>query len=238
MASPTEFSLERQLGPKRSVERVVIDGRNKRLISSKGHLSNRTTLIGDSIVQFVTERLYTSVQSLPGSYAKNFISMCEHGLFTVSNFQVIVVHMGCNDLCESNPYQICNIFENNIQYIRDKNPTCMIAISGILPKPCDSASSTKLEARVTTNEGLAALCKRVNVEYYKSEICIKDMGTIEELYIKDKIHLSDYAVDLLAKYLEGKIGSIYALKPQWDPETRSVIPKVPRQGRAKKSKQN
>jgi hypothetical protein len=236
MASPTEFSLERKTGLKRSVERVVIDGKNKRLVSSKGHLSNRTTLIGDSIVQFMTERLYTSVQSLPGSYAKNFIRMCESGRLSISNFQVIVVHMGCNDLCESTPDQICVIFENIIQYIRDKNPTCMIAISGILPKPCDNASSTKLEARVKTNEGLAAMCKRINVEYYKSEKCINGMGTTDELYIKDRIHLSDYAVALLAKYLEGKIGSIFALKPQWNPVTRSVIPKVPRQGRAKKGK--
>ena len=61
------------------------------------------------------------------------------------------------------------------------------------------------------------------------------MGTTEDLYIKDLIHLSDYAVNLLAKYLEGKIGSIFALKPQWNPQTRSVIPKIPRQGRAKKT---
>ena len=237
MASPTAFSMDYQRGTKRSVEHVVIDGRNKRVVSAKGHLRNRTTLIGDSIIQFVEQCLYTSVQAIPGSYARNFIRMCELGRLSVMDFHVVVLHMGCNDLCDTSPEDICHIFENVIMYIREKNPTCMIGISGILPKPCDNNFQLKLEAREKTNTGLAALCKKINVEYYKSEKCLKDKGTTEELYIRDRIHLSDYAVGLLKKHLEGKIGSIFALQPQWDPQTKSVIPKKPKvKGQSKKNK--
>jgi hypothetical protein len=115
----------------------------------------------------------------------------------------------------------------------------MIGISGIMPKPCDDNYPLLLTAREDTNSGLAALCKRVNVEHYKSEKCLKDMGSTDELYIYDYIHLSDYAVGLLKKYLEGKIGSIFALQPQWDPRTRSVIPKIRKtKGKSHKSKKN
>ena len=237
MASPTAYSMDRQTGSKRNVEHVVIDGKRKRLVSAKGHLCNKTTLIGDSITQFVEQCLYTSVQSLPGGYAKNFIHMCEIGRISVRDFKVVVIHMGCNDLCESTPEEICGIFENIIDYTRAVNPTCMIGISGILPKPCDNNYPLLLTARDKTNSVLAALCKRVNVEYYKSEKCLKDMGTTDELYYKDYIHLSVYAVGLLKKYLEGKIGSIFALQPQWDPLTKSVIPKKPKtKGKSRKNK--
>ena len=129
-----------------------------------------------------------------------------------------MVFTGTNDLCDTYPEDIAKIFANIIDYVRSENPNCRIAVAGILPQPCDEGYPLMLKARTDTNSALAALCKRMGVSYIKTEICFKDMGTVEDLYYPgDFIHLSKYGVVILCSHLEGKIGSLIGTPPQWIP---------------------
>jgi hypothetical protein len=136
--------------------------------------------------------------------------------------------MGTNDLCESTPAEISGFFADIINYIRSQNPSCRIAISGILPRLCDQFSTERSKHRINSNKAIASQCKKLGVEYFKSEVCITDAISvdcpIELLYRwQDQIHLSDTGVGVYKKYIEGKIASLLGLPPQWDPSTGQII---------------
>ena len=231
MASPINYTTSRPCGSKRHVETFDFGGKRKKLVGAKGFTSNRCTLIADSICQNMWDMLYTSLQAIPGAYARYVVDMCKQGSFNVQEFSIIVIALATNDLCDSSPAEIGNEFAKIIAYIREQNPTCRIAISGILPRLCDQYSTTRSRARINTNKSIAAQCKRLGVEYFKSEVCITEAISqdcpIEALYRRqDGIHLSDeVGVGVYKKYLEGKIASLLGLPPQWDPTTGEIISK-------------
>ena len=217
MASPVGFSDHWLPGRKRSVEQLSVDGRIKRFVKAKGVVENRCSLIGDSIIQFVKECKYTSLQSIPGLYAKDLEGVIRRGDVTVSDFRAIIFFCGTNDMARATHQEIVGYFESLISYTRSLNPLVRIAIAGILPRPCDDGSDTMLKKRVSVNNAISHLCRRINVQYIKTEICLKDAGDTSVVYRPDKLHLETPAVLLLQKYLEGRFASLLGIPPQWVP---------------------
>ena len=217
MASPVGFSDHWLPGRKRSVEQTSVDGRIKRLVKAKGFIENRCSLIGDSIIQFVEECRYTSLQSIPGLYARDLEGVIRQGKVTIVDFKAIIYFCGTNDMARATLAEIVGYFESLIEYTRSVNPLVRIAIAGILPRPCDNASETLLKKRVSVNNGISHLCRRINVQYIKSEICLKDAGADNIVYRPDKIHLERPAVRRLQAYLEGRFASLLGIPPQWVP---------------------
>jgi hypothetical protein len=217
MASPVEFSDHWLPGKKRSVEQTTVEGRVKRLVKAKGVVENRCSLIGDSIIQFVEECRYTSLQSIPGLYAKDLEGVIRRGGITVANFRALIFFCGTNDLTRVSFQEIVGYFESLIWYTRSINPLARIAIAGILPRPCDEGDDTMIKKRVSANNAISHLCRRINVQYIKSEICLKDAGPTSVVYRPDKIHLEKPAVRRLQSYLEGRFSSLLGMPPQWVP---------------------
>ena len=219
MASPVEYSTSRAplSSKERTVEHTEVAGRTKRLIKAKGNAENRCTLIGDSIIQMIRQCLYTSIQSIPGLYVKDLVDVMRRGVVRVHDFKAIIVIIGTNDLCRSSFTEIAAFFADIVEFIRSQNPLARLAICGILPRPCDARSETMQKKRVSTNNAISHLCRRVNVHYIKTEICLYDQGPEKLLYMPDKIHLSDKGVKILKMYLEGRFGSLLGLPPQWVP---------------------
>jgi type III secretion system FlhB-like substrate exporter len=222
MASSVCYTKDKPEGTKRSTSHIVVEGRHKRLVHARGYRENTVTIIGDSIIQFLKQMTYVSVQSIPGSYARNLVAICKKGDITLESFRAIVVFCGTNDLCDSTPYEIVRSFAGIIRHIRQENPTCRLAICGILPRPCDKNDSLKLEARVATNDYLADYCRRRNVAYFKSELALEGKGSEDKLYYADKIHLSKHGVTCFQTWLEGRIGSLLGMPPQWTPPPPST----------------
>ena len=207
------------------VDKIMVKGREKRRIRAKGYNGNRATLLGDSIIQFISNMVSTSVQSVPGTYARDIIWMCQHSILDVTMFEGVVIHTSTNDLCDTPVGEIVDIFKEIISYVRSVNPHCRIAVSGVLPRPCDSKCPTKLTKRSTLNKELAALCKSQNIYYIKSEKAFKGMGPMSKIYRPDDLHLENYGVGLLKNYIGGEIGSMLGLPPQWDPVNQVVLPR-------------
>jgi hypothetical protein len=225
MASPIGYNPRRVLGLEWDVDKVIVKGKEKRRIRAKGYNGNRATLLGDSIIQFISEMTSTSIQSVPGTYARDIVWMCQHGILDITRFEGVIIHTSTNDLCDTPPDEIVQIFNEIISYIREINPTCRLAVSGVLPRPCDAGSPTKLAKRSKVNKDLAALCKALNVHYIKSEKALKGKGPEWKIYRPDKLHLENFGVGLLKSYLGGEIGTLLGLPPQWDPVTNTVLPR-------------
>jgi hypothetical protein len=136
---------------------------------------------------------------------------------TVSQFKAITFSLGTNDMSRSTLPEMVSYFEDIINCTRSKKPLARIAITGILPRPCDEGSPKLLKKRISVNNAISHLCRRQNVQFIKSEICLKDAGPVDVVFMPDKIHLADPAVTLLKRYLEGRFGSLLGLPPQWTP---------------------
>jgi hypothetical protein len=225
MESPIDYTLDLPRGLKRSEDQVLVDGKRKKLIKAKGFTANKCTLIGDSIIKFQQDFLYTSVQAIPGIYANHLLGLFKSDKLKARNFKAIIILAGTNDLSASSPKEIEEIFINIITYLRDINPEARIAIGGILPRPCDRLLPTKLKAREDTNALLAALCKRINIHYIKTELAIKDKAPISVIYGPDRLHLTPKGTEFLGSYLGGRISSLLGIPPQWDPTTKAILPR-------------
>jgi hypothetical protein len=224
MSSYVHYDPRRVLGLQWSIDNVYVGGKRKRRIRAKGYSSNRTTIIGDSMIQMLSDLLFTTVQSVPGAYARDMVDMCQDGIYTVSGFQVVTIMAGTNDQCKSNIFEVLVSFRRLVQYIRNKNPTCKIAICGILPRPCDTNSPAKQKKLTDLNDAIKADCMLINVYYIKTGKALKNMGPDTLLFRNDGIHLTFYGVGCLKVYMEGIIGSINGMPPQWDPISGSLIP--------------
>jgi hypothetical protein len=209
MSSPVGYSPHRVLGMEWDVDMVSVKGKDKRRIRAKGYNGNRATLLGDSIIQFISEMTSTSIQSMPGTYARDIIWMCQHSILDIHNFEAIVVHTSTNDLCDTPVAEIVEVFSDILGYVREVNPTCRLAVSGVLPRPCDDKCPTKLAKRSQLNKELAALCKSQNVYYIKSEKALRGKGPISKIYRPDNLHLENFGVGLLKIYLGGGKSDLY-----------------------------
>ena len=167
--------------------------------------------------------LSISMQAVPGAYARQAIPLLLQGSITVSNFRAVILALGTNDLCDTPPSIIADHIVEIISYIRYKNPTCRIGVSGILPRYCDRLNPPMLTARDEANKAISSCCKALCVEFFKSETCLFDNVEKIPMYQlfrpQDGIHLSDTGIWLYKRYLEGKVASLIGLKPQWNPST-------------------
>jgi hypothetical protein len=217
MASPVGFTKERPSGLKRSVDYFYVGNKKKRLVGAKGFTRNEVTMIGDSIIQFLTDLLYTSIQSIPGTYARHLVNMCISGRLDISNFKCVVIFCGTNDLTDSSNAQIMASMSRIIAYIRQQNHDARIAICGVLPRPCDGMNPRYhhlIQQRIDLNEALKYHCMSLNVQYFKVDKAIKGKGSDALLYHTDFLHLSDVGLGYLKLWLDGRIGCLLGSPPQ------------------------
>jgi hypothetical protein len=206
------------------IDRVTVDGKTKRRIRAKGYSSNRTTIIGDSIIQMLSDMQNTSIQSIPGAYVRKMVAMCEAGIYVIEGFEVVVVHAGTNDQCKSSILEVLVSLRRVVQYIRAQNPSCRIAICGLLPRPVDAQSKVKIDKLDNLNQAIEDDCVLINVFFIKTERALKGKST-SNIYLGDGIHLTLEGAWYLQNYLEGVIGAVMGIPPQWDPIGKVVITK-------------
>ena len=160
---------------------------------------------------------YSSIWRLGMGQGTSAGSRVNIGEYISANFKAIIYFCGTNDMTRASHQEIVGYFDSLITYTRSINPLVRIAIAGILPRPCDNGSDTLLRKRISVNNAISHLCRRLNVQYIKSEICLKDAGDDSVVYRPDKIHLETPAVHLLQSYLEGRFASLLGIPPQWVP---------------------
>jgi hypothetical protein len=213
MASPVDYNPKRVFGMEWDVDHVEFNGKTKRRIRAKGYSANRVTIIGDSIIQMLSNLLYTSIQSFPGAYARDIVDMCQSGIYVIEGFDLVLVSAGTNDQSKSSILEVLVSFRRIVHHVRQQNPRCLIAICGLLPRPVDSKDESKTKKLDELNTALQADCILINVYYIHTDRAIKGQPTAK-VYRDDGIHLTFKGVGYLKSYLEGIIGSILGTPPQ------------------------
>ena len=94
-----------------------------------------TTIIGDSIPKYIKGCYEIFVQSCPGLTLNRLLY--QMGKMATTNFRLIILHCGTNDVHSKTDEEILNLISETIIAIRQKNFVCKIAVSAIIQRLCD-----------------------------------------------------------------------------------------------------
>jgi hypothetical protein len=157
---------------------------------------------------------YIETQSVPGlTLEKAFIMMVSRQLKSW-DYRALLIHVGCNNLDDEKqfPRDIMDKTAAILNFVKTSIfPTPKLAVSMIIPRPCDSA---KMEnKRRLTNIMIKWKCKQMGVRYIST---FKDVSiysaTDRLLYARDMKHLNWQGILKMRYYLKGVTATLMDVK--------------------------
>ena len=141
----------------------------------------------------------------PGARVGNLLSRMDH--IQAQNFDLVVVHVGTNDITTLTPGQFRQAYEELIKGLKHKYGHPKVLASCVLPRPRDNnrtasqvlAFNKVLQHLITTLD-LHSVCKS-----YRN---FMRGGQVLEYLFRDGLHLTGKGSTLLAKALDGRINNI------------------------------
>ena len=110
----------------------------------KGKLNSDATLLSDSLAKWVKDVRFIDTQAIPGLSIQRAIQKVEDQTLSVSNYRLIVLLIGTNNVTKSHPDHIAQDLAALINLIRQKNPAAKIACNGIIYRPQDIPQQMEL----------------------------------------------------------------------------------------------
>lgn len=120
----------------------------------------KATLVSDSICKHVKGLKGCTLQAYSGACISDIIYNIKNGV-TIVNFDVIIVHVGTNDIHTLNLSEFSFRLHKLISLIRHFNFSSKLIFSAILPRPVDYFHSKYLV--ISFNNELQRICKQRNV---------------------------------------------------------------------------
>jgi hypothetical protein len=108
-----------------------------RLFRWNGVNGRNVTLLSDSLCKWVRSIRNTDVQAIPGLNLDRLIDRINDYTLYVSNYRLIVLNVGTNNLVMDSQEEIIQKLTNVIEVIRAKNPNAGIAVNSIFFRPQD-----------------------------------------------------------------------------------------------------
>ena len=170
-------------------------------------INNNNTLISDSICKYSNKLYDTFVQAFPGATINSIIQKVQLGKIIVEKYNIIVLHVGTNNLMQQKPEEIIDQMNNLIITIRRKNNNAAIVLSQIIHRPCDSEYSE--ESRILVNKALQKLARKNRPKCFIW--CTwrvtenKDKSVNLNLFARDHLHLNYLGNKKLRNFIEHNI---------------------------------
>jgi lysophospholipase L1-like esterase len=140
------------------------------------------------------------VQSVPGLNLASALEKMRRGVLSVSNFELVILAVGSNDLEEKDIDYVVTRTREIIRFMQQSHPSIKLAISTIIPRTGMSCE----KKRNDINFFIKKICKDLGIPYLtplKSVLAsnLQQSG----LYAEDNIHLSDNGIIQLQSYFTG-----------------------------------
>jgi len=150
-------------------------------------------LIGDSIVRNVGNINNTQVISYPGSSLFKMALLIEHNKLTeLNNKKMVVVHLGTNDVSKKHMTldKLINLTTTLINQIKRVAPTAIIALSHVIPRPCDYLKTKDLVMEY--NKKVQGCALEWGIRTFPTYETLQKHGKPIEAYYKniDRLHLN------------------------------------------------
>ena len=182
-------------------------------------IANNNTLISDSICKYSRSLNDTFVQAYPGANINSITFKIRIGRIKVTEYSIIILHVGTNDLWKRNPSIVINDMKLLIETIRTRNPTAVIVLSQLINRPCDEVETDQY--RKTVNRGYQNLAKELksgcNTWKTWRSTENRDRTTDRSLFSRDLLHLNYKGNLRLKQYIESNLVTL-----------KGILQKVPK----------
>ena len=163
----------------------------------------KATLITDSICKWVAVK-GLEVQKFPGASISGIGYYISEGICDVISYNVIIIHVGTNDIRLRSIHQITIFYKALLYQVRYLNKDALIIMSAILPRPVDfNFSQSKV---VQVNRILAKLVSQTkNCSYIRTyRRFIRRGRPLLKLYKQNKyrqweLHLNKSGIRILTQ---------------------------------------
>jgi lysophospholipase L1-like esterase len=119
----------------------------------KGVRGSTATILSDSLCKWARQIRFTDVQSIPGLNLTRAIECVKNYTLYVNTYKVIIIGVGTNHIEKTEIPEILDQLEQLLTIVKEKNPTAIIAYSGILYRPRDiPAEMEEIKARKTAQK--------------------------------------------------------------------------------------
>jgi lysophospholipase L1-like esterase len=167
---------------------------------------SKATIISDSICKFIRHCRNTTVQAFPGATCEKILTKLRLGRIAIEFAEIIIIHIGTNDLEGNKPQEVIDAVLKVIEYIQSKNPTSKIVYSSIIQRPKDSSRSDFIRKYI--NNQLKYWAKSKNFYFVKSYRSLKETTH----FAKDGLHLNRQGFVALRSYFEKTVSRLLARK--------------------------
>jgi hypothetical protein len=173
----------------------------------EANIENRVLLISDSILKWVRDMKYLEVRAVPGVRVEQIIEKISSGELKITPFRALIFHLGTNNLKET-PYEIMSKMRDLIRLVKNLTPNTKLAISMIIPRPCDLNTAIE-DCRITTNNMFKWLCKRMHVTYLNTFRGVSKGGVLDNSYYAlDLKHLNWDGIISMRDFFKGATASL------------------------------
>lgn len=122
----------------------------------------KTTLISDSICKHVKNLRNCTLQAFKGASIRNIIDNITNGVINL-HFNVIIIHVGTNDIYRLHLNEFEFLYHKLITSIRQVNVRAKVILSAILPRPVDFRETKHLI--ILVNNLLKTICRKRSSVY-------------------------------------------------------------------------
>lgn len=122
----------------------------------------KTTLISDSICKHVKNLRNCTLQAFKGASIRDIIDNITNGVINL-HFNVIIIHVGTNDIYRLHLNEFEFLYHKLITSIRQVNVRAKVILSAILPRPVDFRETKHLI--ILVNNLLKTICRKRSSVY-------------------------------------------------------------------------
>ncbi len=163
-------------------------------------------MISDSICRAINDSTHIFFQSVPGATVDKIRQYVDMQMVEVRHHQVIIIHVGTNNIERSPEGEVCQQFVKLLQAIRRQNATALLAVSSILPRPKDwNAYGEKVQRLNKLLEKMQAQHHFTFLKTYRAHWDQMKKMPRRDHFARDGLHLSARGVAALKSSLEGAV---------------------------------
>lgn len=170
-------------------------------------MAHNVLVLSDSILKHCYTPNHADILAVRGATTKTLISRVQQNIINWQNYQLVIIHVGTNDIDDGDGKDVFNNILALCNEIRERQPFMCYIISGILPRPCDFPDSNS-EVKFV-NYKLRNFCyRRPNFHFNQTYNSFLKNGFPDlagDYWGADELHLNDRGIKRMNAILKNLV---------------------------------
>jgi lysophospholipase L1-like esterase len=151
--------------------------------------------------------------AFPGAKTHDVYEKICRGELVVSNFDLIFVSLGTNDVSDANmtPSNVTCGIMNLMDTIHEYNPSARLVVLGMLIRPKDEGTALEYKRKLS-NTMVRQECRGYGIHFVKACKSLMNGSALKpRVYAHDGLHLNRFGARYLYRTIEGNIRTLSGL---------------------------